>query len=182
MMIPRSNLALRRLPSLRKEMSRVAATVVVTAAFLLAMTGVSQAATISARGTLPTFQGPTIGFSAANDCIPPLSTRPSVVGLPAGGRIWTKTTVTSSNCIPFVAFNQQVGFADGFFGASAPGALNGQPGTLQWLYVDGKPAGSPDLVTFVLRDIVGNEVYSSNIGLDPAPYRGTPGGVWTFGF
>ena len=182
MMIPRLNLALRRLPSLRKEMSRVAATVVVTAAFLLAMAGVSQAATISARGTLPTFQGPTIGFSAANDCTASLSTRPSIVGTPTGGLIWSKTTVTSSLCLPFVALNQQVGFADGFFGAAAPSGLNGQPGSLQWLYVDGKPAGSTDLVTFVLRDSFGNEVYSSNIGLAPAPYRGTPGGVWTLGF
>jgi len=90
--------------------------------------------------------------------------------------------VTSSLCLPFVALNQQVGFADGFFGAAAPSGLNGQPGSLQWLYVDGKPAGSTDLVTFVLRDSFGNEVYSSNIGLAPAPYRGTPGGVWTLGF
>jgi hypothetical protein len=126
-------------------------------------------------------QGPTIGFSAANHCTASLSTRPSVVGLPAGGRIWTKTTVTESECTDQppdspLGFDTQTGTATGTFGSSAPGGLNGQPGTLEWTYYE----DSPDTVQFTLTDSSDAVVFQAN-EQTPAAYRGSPGGVWTFG-
>jgi len=136
---------------------------------------------ISARGTVDTVQGPTIGFSAANHCTPSLSTRPSVVALPAGGRIWTKTTVTESECTDQppdspLGFDTQTGTATGTFGPSAPGGLNGQPGTLEWTYYE----DSPDTVQFTLTDSSDAVVFEAT-EQTPAVYRGSPGGVWTFG-
>ncbi len=135
---------------------------------------------ISARGTVQTVQGPAIGFSAATNCNPSLSTRPSIVGTTAGAAIWTKGTVTQSSCTDEppaspLGFDAQTGTATGTFGPAAPGGLNGQQGTLEWFYSD----ATPDTVQFTLRDS------SSNIVFDmaeqtPSSLRGSPGGVWTF--
>ncbi len=134
---------------------------------------------ISARGTVGTAQGPAIAFSAANDCNPTLSTRPSTVGTTAGGRIWTKTNVTASSCTDQLppsplGFDTQTGTASGTFGPSAPGGRNGQQGTLQWTYRD-----SPDTVQFTLRDSSNTVVFQAN-QQTPSSYSGSPGGVWTF--
>lgn len=139
---------------------------------------------ISARGTVTTEQGPTIGFSAANNCNPELSTRPSIVGTTAGAAIWTKGTVTESACTDTppdspLEFDTQTGTATGTFGAAAPGGLSGQPGTLEWTYYDGGPDGSSDAVQFTLRDSSDVIVYEV-LEQAPATYRGSPGGVWTF--
>jgi subtilase family protein len=136
---------------------------------------------ISARGAVHTAQGPTIGFSAVNDCNPAQSTQPSIVGTTAGGRIWTKTTVTQSTCTDAppaspLGFDTQTGTATGTFGPSAPGGRNGQQGTLQWKYYD----DSPDTVQFTLRDS-SNAVVFQAAAQTPSAYRGSPGGVWTFG-
>ncbi|MGH2982605.1 MAG: hypothetical protein ACRDKV_11255 [Solirubrobacterales bacterium] len=135
---------------------------------------------ISARGTVQT-EGPAIAFSAANNCDPSLSTRPSVVGTTTGGRIWSKSSVTESSCTDEppaspLGFDTQTGVATGSFGPAAPGGLNGQPGTLEWTYHD----GSPDQVQFTLRDSSDDVVYEA-AEQAPSPYRGSPGGVWTFG-
>ncbi|HEY1380878.1 MAG TPA: right-handed parallel beta-helix repeat-containing protein, partial [Gemmataceae bacterium] len=135
---------------------------------------------ISARGTVHTTQGPSITFSAANDCTASLSTQPSIIGTTAGGRIWTKTAVTTSTCTDQppaspLGFDTQTGTASGTFGASAPGGRNGQSGTLQWTYRD----ASPDTVQFTLRDSSNAVVYQANQQA-PTAYAGSAGGVWTF--
>jgi hypothetical protein len=136
---------------------------------------------ISARGTVQTAQGPAIGFSAANNCDPSLSTRPSVVGTATGARIWTKSTVTASDCTDqpptsTLGFDTQTGTATGTFGPAAPGGRNGQTGTLQWTYYD----NSPDTVQFTLRDSSNTVVFQA-AEQTPTAFRGTPSGVWTFG-
>jgi hypothetical protein len=136
---------------------------------------------ISARGTVATVQGPTIGFSAANNCDPPQSTQPSIVGTTTGAVIWTKNAVTQSTCTDQppaspLDFDTQTGTATGNFGPSAPGGRNGQTGTLAWTYHD----GAPDTVQFTLRDNSNAVVYQANQQTASA-YRGSPGGVWTFG-
>jgi CSLREA domain-containing protein len=135
---------------------------------------------LSARGSVLTLQGPTIGFSAVNHCTPALSTQPSIVGTTAGGRIWTKGTVTQSSCtdappVSPLGFDTQTGTATGTFGPSAPGGRNGQSGTLHWTYHD----NSPDTVQFTLRDSSNTIVYQAN-QQTPTAYQGSPGGVWTF--
>ncbi len=91
---------------------------------------------ISARGTVQTEEGPTIGFSAANDCNPTLSTRPSFVGTTAGAVIWKKSSVTDSTCSDQppdspLGFDTQSGTATGTFGAGGSGRAErpaGHPG------------------------------------------------------
>jgi hypothetical protein len=141
----------------------------------------TRAGKVAARGTVRTLQGPAIGFSAVNNCDPSLSTRPSIVGTTAGGLIWSKTTVTASSCTDQpptspLGFDTQTGSASGTFGPSAPGGRNGQQGTLQWTYYD----NSPDRVQFTLRDNSNTVVFQAN-QQTPTAYRGSPGGVWTFG-
>jgi hypothetical protein len=132
---------------------------------------------ISARGTVQTAQGPTIGFSAANSCDPPQSTGPSIVAATSGARIWTKSTVTESTCTDQPpGFDTQTGNATGTFGPAAPGGRNGQEGTLEWTYHD----GSPDTVQFTLRDSSSTVVFQVD-SQTPAALNGTPGGVWTSG-
>ncbi len=137
---------------------------------------------ISARGTVQATPGGTaIAFSAANNCDPSLSTRPSAVGTTTGGRIWSKSSVIESSCTDQpsaspLGFDTQTGTATGSFGPAAPGGLNGQQGTLEWTYHD----GSPDTVQFTLRDSSDDVVYEA-IEQTPGSYRGSPGGVWTFG-
>ena len=136
---------------------------------------------VSARGTVQTVQGPVIGFSAATNCDAALSTRPSIIETTTGARIWTKGTVTASTCSDTppaspLGFDTQTGSATGTFGASAPGGLNGQPGTLAWTYVD----GSPDTVEWTLRTAANAVVYSATTQT-PGVHRGSAGGVWTFG-
>ena len=136
---------------------------------------------ISARGTVQaTPGGTTIAFSAANDCNPLLSTRPSAVGTTTGGLIWSKSSVTQSSCTDQppaspLGFDTQTGAATGSFGPAAPGGRNGQQGTLEWTYHE----GSPDTVQFTLKDSSGAVVYAA-AGQTPGAYRGSPGGVWTF--
>jgi metallophosphoesterase (TIGR03767 family) len=137
---------------------------------------------ISARGTAQaTPGGATLAFSAANNCDPTLSTQPSIVGTTTGGRIWSKGSVTASSCSDQppaspLGFDTQSGTATGTFGPAAPGGRNGQQGTLEWIYRD----GSPDRVQFTLRDSSNQVVYEATEQA-PGPYRGAPGGVWTFG-
>ena len=136
---------------------------------------------ISARGTVETEQGPSLGFSAANDCNPTLSTRPSIVATIGGGRIWTKTHVTASSCTDqpptsSLGFDTQTGTATGTFGAAAPSGRNGQTGTLQWTYFD----SGPDSVQFTLRDSSNTIVYQVD-PQRPTAYFSSSGGVWTFG-
>ncbi len=144
---------------------------------------------ISARGTVQATPGgasaqavaTAIAFSAANNCDPSLSTRPSVVGTAAGGLIWSKSAVVESNCTDQppaspLGFDTQTGIATGSFGPAAPGGLNGQQGTLEWTYRD----GSPDTVQFTLTDSSNDVVYEAT-EQTPGSYRGSPGGVWTFG-
>ena len=135
---------------------------------------------ISARGTVQTAQGPRIWFSAANDCTPSQSTRPSILTNTVGGRIWTKSAVSASSCTDTPpaspqGIDTQTGTATGTFGASAPAGLSGQQGTLTWTYDD----GSPDSVQFTLKDSFGAVVYSV-AAQAPGFLRGSPGGVWTF--
>ena len=135
---------------------------------------------ISARGRVQTAQGPLILFSAANDCTPSQSTRPSIVASTSGARIWTKSTVTASSCTDAppasgLGFDTQTGTATGTFGPSAPGGVSGQQGTLTWSYRD----GSPDTVQFTLRNSSDAVVYSV-AAQSPAAFKGAPGGVWTF--
>jgi hypothetical protein len=116
-----------------------------------------------------------------NDCNPSQSTRPSIVGTTAGARIWTKTSVTGSDCTDTpptspLGFDTQTGTATGTFNAAAPGGRNGQPGTLQWTYHD----NSPDTVQFTLKDSSNTVVYQA-AQQAPAAFRGSPGGVWTSG-
>ncbi len=136
---------------------------------------------ISARGTVETEQGPSIGFSAVNNCDAAQSTRPSIVGTPSGAMIWSKSAVTESECsdappASSLGFDTQSGTATGTFGAGAPGGLSGQPGTLQWTYYD----NGPDSVEFTLKDSSGAIVYQVD-AQRPTAYRGASGGVWTFG-
>ena len=128
-----------------------------------------------------TTQGPKIGFSAVNNCTASLSTQPSTVGTTAGSNIWIKNSVTQSSCTDQpppspLGFDTQTGTASGTFGPSAPGGRNGQQGTLQWTYFN----GSPDRVQFTLRDSSNTVVFQAN-QQTPSAYRGSPGGVWTFG-
>jgi hypothetical protein len=137
--------------------------------------------TISARGTVQTVQGGPIGFSAANNCILSQSTRPSIIGTTAGGKIWTKSAVSQSTCTDQppaspLDFDTQTGTATGTFGPSAPGGRNGQSGTLAWTYHD----GSTDTVQFTLKDSSNTVVFQA-AQQTPSAYRGSPGGVWTFG-
>jgi hypothetical protein len=152
-----------------------------SAVFLQGGSFVSTEGKISARGTVLTAQGPSIGFSAANDCTPSLSTRPSIVGTATGARIWTKSTVTASDCTDqpptsTLGFDTQTGTATGTFGPAAPGGRNGQTGTLQWTYYD----NSPDTVQFTLKDSSNTVVFQA-ASQTPTAFRGSPGGVWTFG-
>ena len=101
---------------------------------------------ISARGTVETEQGPSISFSAANDCTAAQSTPPSIVGTTAGADL-EKARVTESACTDppptsSVGFDTQTGSATGTFGPAAPGGRNGQTGTLQWTYYDSGPTAS----------------------------------------
>jgi hypothetical protein len=143
-----------------------------------------QQGNVSARGTVQTAQGASIGFSAANNCDRTLSIRPSIVGTAAGGRIWTKSSVTASACTDTGAastlgFDTQTGTATGSFGPAAPGGATGT-GTLTWTYHDGNSDGNADSVQFTLKDS-SNAVVEQVNSQAPGTYRGSPGGVWTFG-
>ncbi len=128
---------------------------------------------------MQTAQGPSIGFSAANDCTAAQSTRPSVLGhrdrrgdleQERGDGVGVQRRAARVG----LGFDTQSGHCNGTFGPAAPGGRNGQQGTLSWTYFN----GSPDSVQFTLRDSSNTVVYSATEQA-PGAFRGSPGGVWT---
>ena len=160
---------------------RVAATVVVAAAFLLAMAlNVSPAAAqfedgvgfASVRGSDPDADlgGATVAasYSAITNCDAAQSTRPFYVRWTVNGTsfLFKKDSVSTSTC-----FSEGATSIDEGAGA---GTVNGStPASLQWRFEE-----SPDDVSITVTPEGADPLIIEGT---PQPLNGSPGGVWVFG-